>query len=109
MADNIIKLNIEEDSEAIKAARTLLESEIGYHQQTIDNAEQALKALQDRVIEIEIELVKETRNDVVKQLKTEQKDGKANIKKQKANIETFSNILPEKKLDLAKLNSMTGK
>jgi len=109
MADNIIKLNIEEDSEAIKAARTLLESEIGYHQQTIDNAEKALKALQDRVIEIEIELVKETRNDVVKQLKTEQKDGKANIKKQKANIETFSNILTEKKLDLAKLNSMTGK
>lgn len=107
MAD-IIKLNIAEDSEAIKQARAVLETEIAQHKLIIDNAEKTLRTLQDRVIEIEIELAKETRNDVVKQLKAEQKDGKANIKKQKASIENFGNIMAERKLDLAKLNNLTG-
>jgi hypothetical protein len=109
MADNIIKLNKDEDSEAVKQARALLQTQVSQHTISIDAATNELKLLQNQSIQADIDLANETDKKKKQELTQLQRESKALIKKQKLAIENYEELLSRAKTDLGKLNSATGK
>ena len=109
MADNIIKLDIKEENIDIILARQKLEAEISQHNAGIDKNTQELKLLQERGVQIDIDIPNTTDKKELQLLEKEKKEIKALIKKQKLVIDNYEELLTKSKTDLGRLNSATGK
>lgn len=103
----VIKLNVDENAAEIKQAREKLQQEIQQHESIIDGAQNDIKQLIDREIELNIEIARETNKQRLKELKVEATEVKGNIKKYKAIIENSSAVVQKTKTDLGKLMSLT--
>jgi hypothetical protein len=104
MTDNVIKLNLEQDE--IAAAKQQLEEEIKQGEQQLAKAQDMIRQLTDREIELNIEIAKETKKDLLKQLRVNLKEVQGSIKKYKAVVENTSSVIQETRTSLGKLMSL---
>jgi hypothetical protein len=105
---NVIKLNIEENSDTVKQAIEVLSSEIEQYSITIETAKQKLQEHTNRVIEIDVTLAGCTDNSEIKRLKEELKKVKAQAKQQDNIVKVTTDSLTTAQVDLGKLKNATS-
>lgn len=105
---NVIQLNIEENSVAVKQAIEVLSTEIEQYSNTIDTAKQKLQDNTNRAIQIDVELAGCTDNATAKQLKEELKKVKAQAKQQENIVKVTADSLTTAQVDLGKLKNATN-
>lgn len=104
MTENIIKLNLEQDE--IAAAKQQLEEEIKQGEQQLARAQENIRQLTNQEIELNIEIAKETKKDILKQLRVNLKEVQGSIKKYKAVVENTGSVIQETRTSLGKLMSL---
>ena len=105
---NVIQLNIEENSDAVKQAIEVLSGEIEQYNSTIEIAKQKLQDNTDRAIQIDVELAGCTDNAEAKRLKEENKKVRAVIKQQDNIVKHTSEALAASQVSLGKLKNATN-
>jgi len=105
---NVIQLNVEENSDAVKQAIEILSAEIEQYNSTIETAKQKLQDNINRAIQIDVELAGCTDNAVAKQLKEEHKKVKAIIRQQENIVKNTTDALTTSQVSLGKLKNATN-
>jgi chromosome segregation ATPase len=105
---NVIQLNVEENSVAVKQAIDVLTGEIDQYSSTVETAKQKLQEHTNRIIEIDVALAGCTDNAEAKRLKEELKKVRAQAKQQENIVKVTADSLTTAQVDLGKLKNATN-